>query len=77
MYSGFLLLLAGYSVALGGYFSSVVSSILVFGVLHARTVLEEELLEVRFGEEYRAYRKRSGRYLPRMTRRHADRESAR
>jgi len=77
MYSGFLLLLAGYSVALGGYVSSVVSSIFVFGVLHARTVLEEELLEARFGEEYRAYRKRSGRCLPRMTRRRADRESAR
>lgn len=72
MYSGFLLLIAGYSLALGGYVSSVVSTTLVFGVLHARTLLEEELLEGKFGEEYRAYRRRSGRYFPRMTRRRAD-----
>lgn len=76
MYTGFLLLIAGYSVASGGYVSSMVSTLLVFGVLHARTVLEEELLEGKFGEEYRAYRKRSGRYFPRMTGRpRVDRES--
>ena len=65
-YSGFMPLIAGYSIAMGGYVASAVSVAPISRVLHARTLLEEQPFEGRFGEEYRACRKRSGRYLPRV-----------
>ncbi len=40
--------------------------VLGFGVLALRTPLEEKRLVERFGEEYRAYMRRTGRYLPRL-----------
>ncbi len=38
---------------------------LAFGLLVVRTQTEEEKLLARFGEAYRAYMKRTGRFLPR------------
>ena len=38
-----------------------------FGILAARSRTEEEKLLERFGEPYRAYRARTGRFLPRMS----------
>jgi protein-S-isoprenylcysteine O-methyltransferase Ste14 len=38
---------------------------LAFGLLVVRTQTEEEKLLARFGEDYRAYMKRTGRFLPR------------
>ena len=32
------------------------------------TVKEEEMMAARFGEEYRAYRERTGRFLPKVSR---------
>lgn len=40
--------------------------VLGFGVLAMRTPLEEKRLVERFGDEYRAYMRRTGRYLPRL-----------
>ena len=39
-----------------------------FGILVWRTPIEEEKLIERFGDEYRAYKKQAGRFLPRLGR---------
>jgi protein-S-isoprenylcysteine O-methyltransferase Ste14 len=39
-----------------------------FAILVVRTRIEEEKLILRFGDAYRAYRARTGRFLPRLTR---------
>ncbi len=39
---------------------------IVFGLLVLRTRIEEEKLIERFGEEYKEYMKRTGRFLPRL-----------
>jgi protein-S-isoprenylcysteine O-methyltransferase Ste14 len=36
-------------------------------IIALRTPREEAMLEAHFGEEYRAYRARTGRLLPRLT----------
>jgi protein-S-isoprenylcysteine O-methyltransferase Ste14 len=39
---------------------------IALGLIVARTKKEEELLAARFGEHYRAYMQRTGRFLPRL-----------
>jgi steroid 5-alpha reductase family enzyme len=43
----------------------LVSGVAVFSLLAARTATEEAKLLERFGDPYRAYRMRTGRFLPR------------
>jgi len=42
------------------------SGIVVFVLLAVRSRVEEEQLAARFGEAYRAYQRRTGRFLPRL-----------
>jgi protein-S-isoprenylcysteine O-methyltransferase Ste14 len=42
------------------------TGLLLFVVLVIRTRVEEENLVARFGESYRSYMERTGRFLPRM-----------
>lgn len=66
IYSGFMALMAGYCVSVGGYLAGMLSLTILFGILRTRTLLEERLLEDRFSDEYRRYRDRVGRFLPRL-----------
>jgi protein-S-isoprenylcysteine O-methyltransferase Ste14 len=45
----------------------LVTGVVVFCLLIIRTRTEEENLAVRFGDSYRAYMQRTGRFLPRIT----------
>jgi protein-S-isoprenylcysteine O-methyltransferase Ste14 len=42
------------------------SGVVVFSLLAIRSRVEEEQLAARFGDAYREYRKRTGRFLPRL-----------
>jgi protein-S-isoprenylcysteine O-methyltransferase Ste14 len=57
-----LLVVAG-SLTAANWFLFV-NGIVVFSLLVIRTRTEEENLVVRFGDSYRAYRERTGRFLP-------------
>ncbi len=52
-------------IAANWYF--LVTGVVLFCLLVIRTRTEEENLMARFGDSYRAYRKRTGRFLPRIT----------
>ncbi len=41
--------------------------LLAFSMMVIRTRIEEDKLIERFGEEYRSYMERTGRFLPRVT----------
>lgn len=68
MYDGFLIMMFGYCFAILGLISIVIVDSTLFLVLNSRAKLEERLLEERFGEEYRLYKKGTGRYIPRLKR---------
>ena len=63
--------LAGYvetrSATTGILSSGFVAGAVLFGLFAIRTRTEEENLVARFGDGYRDYMKRTGRFLPRMT----------
>lgn len=44
------------------------ASVIVLALLAIRTPKEEEMLIERFGDQYREYRARTGRFLPRIFR---------
>jgi len=68
MYSGFLLLILGFSIGGYGFFSGIISDIAILYVLQKRAKMEEHLLEKRFGEEYREYKRRTGKYFFKLKR---------
>ena len=55
MYAGFVLWIVGWVVGNGAIASSIVAMLCVGNILHWRH-LEEEAMESRYGEDYRAYR---------------------
>ena len=63
MYSGVLMLGFGLGLALNTWLLPVAYS-LVFVFMAARTPIEERYLMERFGESYRIYRTRTGRFFP-------------
>lgn len=56
----------GFSLLSANWFTAV-ALVLGFGVLALRTPLEEKRLINRFGDEYQDYMRRTGRYLPRLS----------
>jgi protein-S-isoprenylcysteine O-methyltransferase Ste14 len=58
-----LLIVASAMVAANWFF--LLAGVVVLGFIGARTRKEEEHLVARFGEAYRAYMKRTGRFVPR------------
>ncbi|MFW9804695.1 MAG: methyltransferase family protein [Candidatus Thorarchaeota archaeon] len=65
-YLGFLLLLFGYSFSLGSIVVALLTVIGLFIIFRSRIRLEEELLLVAFGNEYREYMERTWRLVPRI-----------
>jgi protein-S-isoprenylcysteine O-methyltransferase Ste14 len=65
LYTVGFLAFAGLSLAAANWF---IAGVLVLGMipLTLRTPLEEARLVERFGDEYRAYMQRTGRYLPKL-----------
>jgi protein-S-isoprenylcysteine O-methyltransferase Ste14 len=57
--------LVGVSLAMANWFVMLISSIAWFGFLLPRTHIEERKLVERFGEDYRSYMRRVGRFVPR------------
>jgi protein-S-isoprenylcysteine O-methyltransferase Ste14 len=63
MYIGILMVGMSLGLALGTWLLPVAAS-LMFTLLALRTRIEERYLIERFGDQYRDYMKRVGRYLP-------------
>jgi protein-S-isoprenylcysteine O-methyltransferase Ste14 len=67
-YLGFLLLVVATFLLSRNWFIGIVG-LVVFVLLAVRTPAEERKLVERFGDEYRQYTARTGRFLPRFSRR--------
>jgi len=65
MYSGILLVGASLGLALGTWLVPLAAAAM-FSILARRTRTEEALLVARFGDQYRTYMKRVGRFFPRL-----------
>lgn len=65
LYTVGFLSFVGFSLLSANWFTAL-ALVLAFGVLALRTPLEEQQLIEKFGDEYRAYMRRTGRYLPRI-----------
>ena len=59
-----LLILAASSIAANWFL--LLTGAVALGLIYIRTRKEEELLLARFGEHYRAYMRRTGRFLPKL-----------
>ncbi len=66
-YLAFLVAVVGGSIATANWYLFV-SSLIPFAFLVARTRIEEQKLVERFGDDYRDYMAKTGRFLPRLTR---------
>ena len=64
-YDSAALLMVGFSLIAANWFLFV-SGVVVFCLLVSRTRTEEEHLVARFGDGYRTYMERTGRFLPRI-----------
>ena len=64
-YVSMVLLLTGSALMATNWFI-LVMGFLVFALLAIRTGVEEELLLARFGDDYRNYRDRTGKFIPKM-----------
>ncbi|MSU64512.1 MAG: isoprenylcysteine carboxylmethyltransferase family protein [Opitutus sp.] len=67
MYSAALILVIATSLLTASAVVAV-GGVLMFGLLAARSRLEEKRLVEKFGDAYRAYQSRTGRFLPRLNR---------
>jgi protein-S-isoprenylcysteine O-methyltransferase Ste14 len=67
MYSGILLVGASLGLALGTWLVPLAAAAM-FSILARRTRIEEAYLIARFGDQYRTYMTRVGRFFPRLTR---------
>jgi protein-S-isoprenylcysteine O-methyltransferase Ste14 len=65
MYTGILMIGLSLGLALGTWLAPVMAS-LMFALLAVRTRTEEMYLIERFGDRYRRYMKRVGRFFPKM-----------
>ncbi|MHA2211349.1 MAG: methyltransferase family protein [Candidatus Thorarchaeota archaeon] len=65
-YLGFLLLLFGYAFSLGSILVASLIVIGLFAIFRSRIMLEEGLLLDAFGDEYRVYKERTWRLVPRV-----------
>ena len=68
MYTAFTLLSIGFLLATANWFVGLTGLAAYALVMTVRTPREEEMMLGRFGDEYRAYRARTGRYLPPLRR---------
>ena len=68
MYSALFSFFVGLTLVSASWLVVLLVMVSVF-VLYGRTGKEESLMIEQFGDEYRAYMQRTGRFLPRFTRR--------
>ena len=66
MYSAFVIMMVGMLMLSSNWFIGVPPLLIVLFVMIYRTPREEAMMVDRFGEEYRQYMERTGRYLPPM-----------
>jgi protein-S-isoprenylcysteine O-methyltransferase Ste14 len=66
MYSAALILVMAASL-LTANLVVVIGGLAMFALLAARSRIEEQRLIAKFGEAYRGYQGRTGRFLPRLT----------
>jgi protein-S-isoprenylcysteine O-methyltransferase Ste14 len=66
MYSGILIVGVSLGLALGTWLVPLAASVM-FGILAKRTRIEESYLIARFGDQYRGYMNRVGRFFPHFT----------
>jgi protein-S-isoprenylcysteine O-methyltransferase Ste14 len=64
MYVGIVLLIIAVSLLAANWFL-LLTGLVTFTLLAIRSPIEERALEARFGDEYRAYVARTGKFLPR------------
>src|SRR5437588_456867 len=65
MYSGILIVGTGFGLAVGTWLLPLAAA-LMFWILARRTRIEEMYLVARFGDQYRSYMTRVGRFFPRL-----------
>ncbi len=68
MYTAFVLTFAGLSLVSANWFTAVSAALLYGAAMVIRTPHEERLLIEAFGQEYRAYMERTGRFFPKVDR---------
>ena len=66
MYSGILIVGVSLGLALGTWLLPSAATVM-FLILARRTRIEEKYLIARFGDQYRSYMTRVGRFFPRLT----------
>jgi protein-S-isoprenylcysteine O-methyltransferase Ste14 len=66
MYTTFALLWLGFALLAQSWVVALAAAVGYGVVVALRTPAEERMLSERFGDEYRAYMRRTGRYLPRL-----------
>lgn len=64
MYTSFVLLWVGYLLISANWFIGLTGILGFVLAIVVRTPMEEQMMIERFGDEYHAYMKRTGRYLP-------------
>ena len=65
-YTGGMLTLAGFGLAAGTWLGAAAALAIALASYSYRVKVEERVLLEAFGEEYRAYMRKSGRFLPRI-----------
>ena len=71
MYTAFVTVFVGFLLLTGNLLIAGMGLATLLIVMVVRTPKEEQMLLDRFGQEYRDYMGRTGRYLPRLSRRHS------
>jgi protein-S-isoprenylcysteine O-methyltransferase Ste14 len=66
MYTGILMLGVSLGLALGTWLLPLTSAVM-FAILARRTRIEEQYLIAKFGDQYRSYLTRVGRFFPRLS----------
>ncbi len=66
MYTGFITLMVGVFLLTANWLIGLPPILIILIVMFVRTPQEEAMLLAHFGDEYRAYMDRTGRFLPRL-----------
>jgi protein-S-isoprenylcysteine O-methyltransferase Ste14 len=66
MYTVILLMLIGFFLLSANWFIGLTGLLSIVLVMVLRTPREEAMMTAKFGDEYRAYMQRTGRFLPRL-----------
>ena len=63
-YTGMLAIYIGLVLALGTWVGALLALVVMFAAVYRRIQIEEEVLLEAFGDEYRAYMRRTWRIIP-------------